>query len=209
MSLIPAFEIGVRNAWIFMLAWLFFNAADPNWLVRRQDFKALFKKPSAIPHYNKTEKTINIFSIPILILFFIYSIFLPLPLGTVWFYAGLTIFLLGLTIWEIVGISWTATPLDEPVTKGLYRYSRHPMYIAIFLQLIGAGIASASWLFLLLVIIYTVLQLFLLVTPEEQFCLDKYGNAYREYMNRTPRWLGMPKGEAKRGETPLIKNFPL
>jgi protein-S-isoprenylcysteine O-methyltransferase Ste14 len=194
VSLIPAFEIGVWNAWIFMLAWLLFNAADPNWLVRRRDFKALFKKSSAIPHYNTMEKTINILSLLILILFFIYSIFLPLPLGTVWFYAGLAIFLSGLTIWEIAGIPWTATRIDEPITTGLYRYSRHPMYIAIFLQLMGAGIASASWLFLLMALGYTVLQLFLLITAEERFCLEKYGDTYREYTNRTPRWLGIPKG---------------
>jgi len=33
---------------------------------------------------------------------------------------------------------------------------------------------------------------FVFVVPEEQACLNKYGDAYREYMNRTPRWLGMP-----------------
>jgi len=29
--------------------------------------------------------------------------------------------------------------------------------------------------------------------PEERFYLKKYGDAYREYMNRTPRWIGIPK----------------
>jgi len=29
--------------------------------------------------------------------------------------------------------------------------------------------------------------------PEERFCLKQYGKAYEEYMNRTPRWLGIPK----------------
>ena len=193
MSFIPPFEIGVWNAWIFMLVWVFFNAADPNWLVRRRNFKALFKKSSVIPPYTRTEKGINVFSISILVLLLIYSIFLPLPLGTVWFYAGLGIFILGLVIWEVVGISWVATPLDAPITTGLYRYSRHPMYIAIFLKLMGTSIASASGLFLLLALTYVVLQLLLLVPSEERYCLEKYGETYREYMNRTPRWIGMPK----------------
>jgi len=28
---------------------------------------------------------------------------------------------------------------------------------------------------------------------EERYCLEKYGDAYRKYMKRTPRWLGLPK----------------
>lgn len=193
MSLIPAFEIGVWNAWIFMLIWLFFNAADPNWLVRSRDFKALFKKSSAIPLYSKTEKIINISSIVIIVPLFIYSIFLPLPLGTTWFYSGLTVFVLGLAVWEIAGIPWISTPIDKPITAGLYRYSRHPLYIGLMLQFVGTGIASASWIFLLTVLVWSVLQIFLLIGAEERFCVEKYGDIYREYINRTPRWLGIPK----------------
>jgi len=31
------------------------------------------------------------------------------------------------------------------------------------------------------------------VPAEERFCLKQYGDTYREYMNKTPRWLGIPK----------------
>ncbi len=192
MTLMPTFEIGVWNAWVFMLTYLVFNAADPNWLIRGRDFKALFKKSSVMPPFNRTEKRIAILSMPFLFLLLAYSVFVPLPLGTAWFYTGLGIFLLGLIMWEIAGIPWAATRVDEPITRGLYRYSRHPMYIAISLQHAGAGIASASWLLLLLVILYTVLSL-ALVAAEERFCLEKYGDAYRDYMNVTPRWMGAPR----------------
>lgn len=30
---------------------------------------------------------------------------------------------------------------------------------------------------------------------EERFCLDYYGDAYRNYMERTPRWIGLPKSK--------------
>ena len=33
--------------------------------------------------------------------------------------------------------------------------------------------------------------------PEERECLEVYGNAYREYMNRTSRWVGIPKSREK------------
>ena len=192
MSLIPAFEIGVWNAWIFMAAWLFFHVVPLDWPIFRYDIKAMFKKGSASPSYNKTEKIINNFGTVIWVILVIYSIFLPLPLGTPLLYAGIALFVVGLIICEIAGIPWKTVPVDEPITRGLYRYSRHPIYIGVFVQYIGIGIASASGLFLLLIVIQIALSV-PVVPAEERFCLDKYGDAYREYMNRTPRWMGIAK----------------
>ena len=119
--------------------------------------------------------------------------FLPLHLGTLWFYIGLPIALVGVVTYIMVVVTWATTPIDkEPLTKGLYRYSRHPMYITQLMMFIGVSVASASWLFLLFSIIYTALS-FVFAIPEERYCLNKYGDAYRRYMNRTPRWIGMPK----------------
>jgi len=61
---------------------------------------------------------------------------------------------------------------------------------------VGVGIASASWIFLLFVIV-TMILLSILVIPEEHFCLEKYGDTYREYMDRTARWIELPKSGAK------------
>ncbi len=170
MSLTPVFELGLWNAWIFILLVLL-----PLPLVALFR-KSVFKKTASI-HASilaETENKIFIFSKIIMLSVFIYSIFLPLQLGIIWFSIGLPIYLL------------------EPVTKGLYRYSRHPMYVTLQLIFIGTGIASASWLFLLLSIILIITHFYNAI-PEERECLEVYGNAYREYMNRTPRWVGIPK----------------
>jgi protein-S-isoprenylcysteine O-methyltransferase Ste14 len=89
------------------------------------------------------------------------------------------------------------TPLvDKPVTKGIYRISRNPAYFGCFLIYISIGIACSSWVFLLVAIGYiTVMNI--LVDPEERMCLEKYGRAYREYMDRTPRWIGIPKSQER------------
>jgi len=89
-------------------------------------------------------------------------------------------------------VNFTTTPADEPVIKGLYRYSRHPQYLTQSSMFIDIGTASASWVFLFFQII-TMILINILVIPEEHFCLDKYGDAYREYLNRTPRWVGIPR----------------
>ena len=185
MSLIPAFEIGLWNAWIFML--YHFLPMPLLMLIH----KGLTKKLQE-PH-SETEKKLYPVMWIIWLLAFIYSIFLPLQLGTIWFYIGLPLSIIGLITYAIAIVTSATTPIDnEPLTKGLYRYSRHPMYITQLVMFIGVGIASASWIFLLFSIVYTILS-FVIAIPEEQFCLDNYGDTYREYMNRTPRWIGIPK----------------
>jgi len=188
VSLIPAFEIGLWNAWILML-YMLLHA-----FLLSLVFKDALKKTGSsgdIP-YTNIEKRINTFRTAILVLAFIYSVFLPLQLETAWFYIGLSVYLVGLIMYTIVMVNFATTPPDEPVTEGLYHYSRHPQYLTQFLMFIGVGVASASWIFLLYVILSMVL-VNILVVPEERFCLDKYADAYREYMNKTPRWIGIPK----------------
>jgi len=117
-------------------------------------------------------------------------------LGATWFYAGLPIYLLGLISYAMVWVGFATTPPDKPVTTGIYRYSRNPMQLSQVVIYLGVGIATASWVFLLLAIAYMIIPL-LWVGAEERHCLKQYGEAYREYMKRTPRWVGIPKSEAK------------
>jgi protein-S-isoprenylcysteine O-methyltransferase Ste14 len=185
MSAIPAFEIGVWNAWIFM-PYLFLIMLAGGKLKKGEAPK------NELDNLGKTEKSIFIFSKLVLFGAVIYSIFLPLELGTIWSYVGIPITLIGLATFTIVMVNFATTPYDEPITKGLYRYSRHPMYITSSLFLLGVGIASASWLFLLLSILFSISH-FMNAVPEERFCLKQYGKAYEEYMNRTPKLIGIPK----------------
>jgi len=96
----------------------------------------------------------------------------------------------------VAGANFMNTPLDRPATKGFYRISRNPIYLGTFLIFVGIGFACVSWLFLLLIAVFIVLQ-DRLIAPEERWCLEEYGDAYREYMKRTPKWIGIPKSEKK------------
>ena len=186
--LIPAFKIGLWNAWIFTI-WLlipfFLEPLNiiPNGREEGSNFTAEF---------NKVQKSALTSLHIIYLLMIIYSIFVPLKLGTAWFYAGLPIYLLALIPYAMVWVGFATTPPDMLITKGIYRYSRHPMHLSQFPIFVGVGIAAASWVFLLLAVVYTIMLL-LWVEAEERHCLKFYGNAYREYMSRTPRWIGIPK----------------
>jgi protein-S-isoprenylcysteine O-methyltransferase Ste14 len=66
------------------------------------------------------------------------------------------------------------------------------MYLGMFLMQIGLGVACASWLYLLLAVVLMIIHN--ANSPaEERYCLYRYGDGYREYMNRVPRWVGILK----------------
>jgi len=188
MSLIPAFHIGVWNAWIFTI-WLLIQTLTIR-LVNKEVYQRAGNPPDFKP--SSVYRIADYISMPLWLLSTAYSIFLPFKLGTVWFYAGLAIFVAGLVVNIIATINFAITPMNEPITRGAYRYSRHPLYAALFLIYFSVSIASASWIFLLVTIIWAFL-LSISAKDEERYCLERYGLAYREYMNRTPRWIGIPK----------------
>lgn len=182
MSLVPAFEIGFWNAWIPAVVYLLF-VYIPIFVLK--DYS---KKLGQGENYGKVEKFMEV-------LFYILllgSIFLPLKLQTAWFYTGLAIYLLGFIITVITIINVASIPLGKLFKRGIYHYSRNPGYLGQMLVFIGIGVASASWIYLLLSVVLIVLTI-LFIGVEERVTVDKFGETYQEYMNRTPRWLGIPK----------------
>jgi protein-S-isoprenylcysteine O-methyltransferase Ste14 len=57
----------------------------------------------------------------------------------------------------------------------------------LFITLIGTCIAMGSWLALLVQILSSVF-LHTRILAEEQACLQRYGEAYRDLMKRVPRY---------------------
>ncbi len=186
MSLVPIFRIGVWNAWILMaLLFLFMMLSG---LLPKDIGKRITPAKEA-------KKTRNM----MLVIFFtlmIYSIFLPLKTGGIWFYAGLSVYVLGLIVSAAALFSIGATKPGDPFTKGIYRYSRHPISLGTLLSVIGVGIASASWLFLFFSVLLMVVSQMSSIS-EESATAKKFGSAYDEYTARTPRWIGIPKSTKK------------
>ena len=188
MQLIPVFKIGILNAWIFTVIFLLLPFSVM--LINKEVNKKLGTPPDM--KLSKREKVIVHIVNIICYTAFLYSIFLPFKLGTAWFYIGLFIFLLALALLVTVFINFITTPIDKPVTKGIYSYSRHPGYLSQFLAFIGIGIATASWIILLVAIIFFILGN-IIANSEERYCKEKYGDTYKEYLNKVPRWIGIPK----------------
>ena len=191
MSWFPAFEIGLWNAWILML-YLPFHPLIMIVVDKAVGTGEVFKKMGDDVSYQKGEKKAYVIYMAVLLILLAYSIFLPLRLGTVWFYAGLTIYLVGLVMFLRAIVNVATTPLGQPFTQGMYRFSRHPLYFSGLITFVGVSVASASWIFLLLTVVIMIVQAYQVIA-EERGCLEIYGIEYQEYMNRTPRWIGIPK----------------
>ena len=166
MPLIPAFQIGTWNAWIFMLYELLIVII----FIRVGTARAAGTDQKQPTDLSKAKKLLFSSSKLILLPAGIYSIFLPLKLGTLWFYIGLPITLVGMLTTAIVLIDWARTPTTELITTGLYRYSRNPMYLAMFVFYLGVSIVTGSWIFLL-VSVFLIVGCVSFIGLEEQACL--------------------------------------
>jgi protein-S-isoprenylcysteine O-methyltransferase Ste14 len=80
-------------------------------------------------------------------------------------------------------------PSTALVTTGPYRFTRNPIYIGFVLAYFGFAIVLTSmWVLLLLIPVLAILQRGVVV-PEEAYLRRKFGDAYRKYQARVPRWL--------------------
>ena len=187
MDIIPNFEIGLFNAWIFMI----WTIISPFISFRILNDKKISKKISYSVKI-KHEKILNILSMSAIIFGFIYSIFLPILFDKIFFLIGLFFFIIGF-IFDITAMIYISKiEYDKPFIGGPYRYSRHPLYLSLILIIIGIFLMTLSWLYLLIMLI-CIIHILIVVPYEEKYCLEKYGKKYFDYMNKTHRWFGLPK----------------
>jgi len=74
------------------------------------------------------------------------------------------------------------------ITTGVYRYLRHPLYSSLIALSIGAFFKDPSWLGALLVL-STVLGSLITARIEEGHNLKRFGEEYRDYKERTKRFI--------------------
>jgi protein-S-isoprenylcysteine O-methyltransferase Ste14 len=121
--------------------------------------------------------------------------FLPVDLPAGWLGAMVFILALALVAWAIVTITRagsnvpTNLPTTTIVASGPYRFTRNPIYLGMFLGLIGLAIAFDNlWLLMMLVPFALVIR-YGVVAREETYLERKFGDVYRRYHTRVRRWL--------------------
>jgi len=74
------------------------------------------------------------------------------------------------------------------VTSGPYHYVRNPVYLGAFIFMSALGLVAANLLILLCGLAVAAL-ICTQAWNEEAMLIDKFGEEYREYMKRTPRFI--------------------
>lgn len=72
------------------------------------------------------------------------------------------------------------------VDSGIYGIVRHPQYLAGILISAALPMITHHWLVVVLGLIAAVIN-YLDTFNEEEGCIEKFGEAYRQYMERVPR----------------------
>jgi len=76
------------------------------------------------------------------------------------------------------------------ITHGPFACSRNPMYVAVTFMLFGWAIFYGSVVILILTVVGWTLLNYLKVPHEERGLEARFGEAYRAYRRRVPRWIG-------------------
>jgi protein-S-isoprenylcysteine O-methyltransferase Ste14 len=87
------------------------------------------------------------------------------------------------------------------VTSGLYGLVRHPIYLGAFVFLAALALLAANSLILLPTLALLAL-LYTSIGEEEAMLIDRFGDEYREYMKRTPRFIPRFKHSQRREPSP-------
>ena len=141
------------------------------------------------------------------------AIYLPLliagsrsPTSGPAFMIGLALLVVGAVIyawcvWDFATFGrGTPAPIDAPkklVVRGLYRYTRNPMYVGVLTVILGwAALFGTARLVLYALLVGTCFHLFI-VLYEERHLRAEFGSQYEAYCSQVSRWLPRrPRGPA-------------
>jgi len=86
----------------------------------------------------------------------------------------------------------TVKPFQEStalITDGVYRISRHPMYLGFVLMLLGLAILLGSLTPLWVVPIFAIVMDRVFIVVEERMLAEKFGQAWLDYKAEVRRWV--------------------
>ena len=77
----------------------------------------------------------------------------------------------------------------DDLTRGPYKYTRNPKYLALSLLLIGLGVILNTPFIIITAIISGLIVHFYFLKKEETILENRHGDVYREYKNKVRKWL--------------------
>ena len=185
--------IGFYNLWLIIVgivifAWILMEIADKLRGVRIENKE---------DHRNVKVSIIN--GLPLLA-FLMVTIFTPIVTGTL-FWIGCILLIISGIVYVLSIMAFVKAKKGLTII-GIYKISRNPQYVAMFLIFIGFifmawQFSLARGILMIIIAIFNIIVFHWMVLGEERFLSKKYGDVYREYIGRTSRYLGIRKKEGQ------------
>jgi protein-S-isoprenylcysteine O-methyltransferase Ste14 len=182
MELLPDLALGWVNGWVPLVA--FYAVFGLLLLIfPRSVVERLYDRTG----WTERQKAVTAFGKIFIFAWLLLVVFSPLRVAKKEFYLGSVLFVIGTLGMVVALVNYRSAPLDRPITQGLYRFSRNPQVLTIFIAFFGISISIGSWLGVLLLFLGGYIS-HVRVLAEEEACLQQYGESYRRYMERVPRY---------------------
>jgi protein-S-isoprenylcysteine O-methyltransferase Ste14 len=117
-----------------------------------------------------------------------------LPAWLRWLGAGLGALADLFAYWVFSNLGTNVSPTvatrkqHQLVTSGPYRWVRHPLYTMGMISYLSFALLAANWYVAILAVV-TFIILLIRLPKEEAGLLERFGDEYRQYMDRTGRFL--------------------
>jgi protein-S-isoprenylcysteine O-methyltransferase Ste14 len=126
---------------------------------------------------------------------FVRSLSFPPRWCAIAFWAGTAILVAGSLLrrhcWKMLGEFFTGdvqARADQPViTRGAYRWVRHPSYTGGILMFSGIGLALANWASFIILVVVSIAVYSYRIRVEERALLQSLGEPYAAYMKTRKR----------------------
>ena len=182
MELFPAFEIGWLNGWIFMVIFFFILG-----IVIKMCPKEVITRLYDNEGWTKSQYTFTKLGKLCALIHIILVIFTPISSVSIEYMIGIIIYLIGTIGFVIAVINFKKALLGKPITSGLYKISRNPQVITLFLVSLGTSLTIGSWTAVIVVVI-SIIFFHFRILGEEKRLTEQYGDSFLEYKKRVPRY---------------------
>jgi protein-S-isoprenylcysteine O-methyltransferase Ste14 len=179
----PSFS--VWSLWIlfvlmFLFAWMVMAIADKVRGVRIENRE---------DHRNAGAGLVGMLPFFALIVLLVFTPIVPGPL----FWVGCALNLVAMVLY-LLSIAAFVKARRGVTTVGIYRLSRNPMYIALFVILVAFAFMASSaapvmGVLTIMVMLWQIAAIHWMVLGEERFLEGKYGETYVAYKRSVPRYL--------------------
>lgn len=185
MNLLPQFDLSISNAFWFSILFVATN------MIILKTYPPHYKKRVLdMPKFDsKIQQAMGLFNFVLFQGLIITVVFMPLNFDAPYFYIGISLFILGYIAYISSLLNYATSNPYKPVTKGIYRFSRNPQQISTIVMWIGLGFLTTCWL-IIIVCLIQLIAAFPTFIAQEKYCLDRYGDEYKRYMEYASRYIG-------------------